>query len=311
MDPQVLVAGKADPTSTATPSTSPVLTLTIDVVPEVVTIDVSRWRSLPQTHTIGADFRILEEHRLLVWEWSAASIDAEMAATTTVPPPQHTHAVPSHTLVAVVSGLEDSWKIVVRYEHIPHWFEWCRVRGVARKPRLPRAEIQWEEFDNLEMPRVRTVISLQERSLLLLRKMGVGVSIDPEEGIVFDGRKIAGAEEIARVLVEDAIRKDDAELLETVHYTLLHSRLLYLTQGALAQIILHALKQSTETSNIELMLCEDYAELGEKAIVGMIDIDRFATENKLDPARLSSLRSLLQDKLCAHKQDLRDGTVVS
>jgi len=275
--------------------------LQVDVLPESVPMGESQWKALGKTYAMGAEFRVLADQRVLVWEASAATIDAELEAVA-----GGGGRGGGFKLTVVVKGLEEGYMIAVRHEHIPHWFEWCRVnKSTKRKKHISHLDIELE-FDT-SAP-LQKVITLQERSLAMLRDLGVAVSIDPDEGIVFEGRKITGPEEIARALISSAVRKDDAGMLETVHYTLVHSRLLYLSRGHIAQILLRVLASATKTPHpkIDDLICDHYTSLGEKAILTMADMD-VAQHDELHPLP----RWILQRPLCPHKQDLRDGTLSS
>lgn len=303
MDPQQLLhidtSPLPAPTSTTTTTTLPSSpqpishhALAIDVIPEKLPFDLEQWKGLERMGLMGGEFRMLHSHKVLVWEPSALSIEQEYAATQGA-----THVAHSLSLTVVVAGMEDGWMIAVRYDQIPHWFEWCRVRKSFKK-RLPHIDVSKISSTDSSL---KTTITLQEKSLSLLRSLGVKISMDPEEGFVFNGRKVAGAEEIARVLLEDAVKRDDPELLHTVHYTLVHSRLLYLSRGHIAKLLIAALPKKTLPDALRGFVCSQYAKFGERAIIAMADID----------ANQPALYQLLQQPLCAHKQDLRDGMLVS
>ena len=140
-------------------------------------------------------------------------------------------------------------------------------------------------------------IELLQRSLDLVRSLGVDDhKIVPDKGIIFQGRHVRGSDEIATLLIQDAIRQDDPTRLQVVHYTMIHT--LHLTRSRLAQIILDALTE--KRPHVHQFLCISATELGEKAVVSLADVDM----HDKTPA-------VLQLSLCAHKQDLRDGTRVS
>lgn len=299
------------------------VSLQVDALTETISMEESAWRGLEKTYLMGTEFRLLADHHILLWEASAATIDAQLAQHTTTT----TTPLPPFVITVVVKGLVEGNMIAVRYDHVPHWFEWCRVGKSKPRKRYMHLDLDLSVLDSsaveLSMAGngggddgpaatdgtpLTKMITLQERSLGLLRELGVAVSIDPEEGIVFEGRKVVGAEEIARALLSSAVRKDDPTYLETVHHTLVHSRLLYLSRPHIAQILIQVLATIKKHPKIDDLICDQYTSMGEKAMLAMADVDAAGEKGEQGP--LVS-RWILQRSLCPHKQDLRDGTLPS